>query len=245
MTNTRHPLEVRPDDPLVRWMGSRRPPRDLAAQGANVAWLGRASRDEESWVTGLGDDPATVVRLVMELAERHGVDGVTVMEPAFDLLPVHLRSSEVGRWCLWTLDPADVPEGRTTAVDLALDDPRIAPLLEHSDSAHIFPGHPRLVRWTGVVDGERLLACAGEISEPSGAAHIVSVCTEPQSRGQGLARAACRRIIDHALADGAPMIVLEMYTANEAGRRTYSALGFVERGRYVSGLLPHALPVPS
>ena len=33
------------------------------------------------------------------------------------------------------------------------------------------------------------------------------------------------------------MVVLEMYTANEAGRRAYSALGFRERGRYASGLL--------
>ena len=123
------------------------------------------------------------------------------------------------------------------AVDLALDDPRIAVLLTHSTSAHIYPGDPRIVRWAGMVDGDRLLSVAGQITERTGAAHIVSVCTDPTVRGRGLARHACSRIIESAIGDEVPMIVLEMYAENEAGRRTYSALGFTEVGRYRSGLL--------
>lgn len=242
MTSTRHPIDVRPDDPLLRWMGSRRPPPDLIAEGSNVAWLGRASRVEESWVSGLGDDPVIVARLVEELAGRHPVDGVTVVEGAFELLPPALRSPDPGFWCHWTLDPATAGNVPTTAEELDLDDPRIGPLLEHSDSAHIFPGNERLATWAGVVQDDRLLAVAGLVMEPSGAAHIVSVCTDPEFRGRGLARDACGWLIQTAVAAGAPMIVLEMYTANEAGRRTYSALGFTETGRYASGLLAHALP---
>ena len=127
-------------------------------------------------------------------------------------------------------------------MDLALDDDRIAPLLAHSDSAHVFPGDPRLVRWAGVEEDGELVAVAGQVTEPSGAAHLLSVCTHPDHRGRGLAREACTRVMSAAIAHGAPMLVLEMYTANEAGRRAYSALGFVERGRYASGLLAHALP---
>ena len=241
MTIAQHPLDIRPDDPLLRWMGTRRPPPDLVAERANVAWLGRASRPGESWVSGVGDDPACVARLVEVLAERHDVDGVTVVETAFDLLPERLRSPDPGFWCHWALDPSAAVATGGEAVDLRLDDPRIGPLLEHSDSAHIFPGDERIVRWVGIERDDRLVAVAGQVVEPSGAAHIVSVCTDPEYRGRGLARDTCGRLVQQAVADAAPMIVLEMYTANEAGRRTYSALGFQETGRYASGLLPHAL----
>ena len=216
--------------------------RPGVADGANVAWLGRASRAGERWVTGLGEDPDTVVRLVEEIAAQYEVDGVTVTESAFDRLPAHLRSPDPGRWCFWTLDADAAVLDSSGAVDVALDDPRIGPLLEHSDSAHVFPGDPRLVRWAGVEEGDELVCVAGQVTEASGAAHLLSVCTRPDARGRGLARRACSRLIEQAHADGAPMVVLEMYTANEAGRRTYASLGFTEQGRYASGLLAHALP---
>jgi GNAT superfamily N-acetyltransferase len=236
------PQQVRPTDHLVRWVVADEDPPDLVAQGDAVAWMGRASRPGENWVTALGDDPAVVASLVGQLDARHQVDGITVSEDAFGLLPDRLRSPDPGHWCLWVLDPAEAILEQTDAVDVALDDPRIAPLLAHSDSAHIFPGHPRLVRWTGVLDGDRLVSVAAQVNEESGAAHIVSVCTDPRYRGRGLARHACSSIMRSAISEGAPMLILEMYVANEAGRRAYSALGFTEVGRYRSGLLAHALP---
>lgn len=242
------PHEARPDDPLVRWMVAPGGTGDLSAgghavsDGANVAWLGRASRPGERWVTGLGEDPAVVVRLVAQIAAEHEVDGVTISEPAFAHLPPDLTSPDPGHWCFWTLDPDSARLGESRAIDLDLDDPRIAPLLAYSDSAHVFPGNARLVRWAGVEEDGELVAVAGQVTEASGAAHLLSVCTHPDHRGRGLARDVCTRIMSAAIAEGAPMLVLEMYTANEAGRRAYSALGFVERGRYASGLLAHALP---
>lgn len=249
------PHEARPDDPLVRWMVVRADTRESAgdmsvdrpgvAEGPNVAWLGRAARPGERWITGLGEDPQTVARLVAALAAEHEVDGVTVTESAFDRLPEHLRSPDPGRWCFWTLDPDAAVLDSSGAVELALDDPRIGPLLTHSDSAHVFPGDPRLVRWAGVESEGDLVCVAGQVTEASGAAHLLSVCTRPDARGRGLARRVCSLLIERAYAEGAPMIVLEMYTANAAGRRTYESLGFVERGRYASGLLAHALPTLS
>jgi ribosomal protein S18 acetylase RimI-like enzyme len=235
------PRQVRPTDALVRWVVSEDEPPDLIAQGDAVAWIGRASRPGENWVTALGEDPHVVVSLVEQLESRNRVDGITVPDHAFGALPERLRSPDPGHWCLWELDPADAILGPDDAVDVALDDPRIAPLLSHSDSAHIFPGNPRLIRWAGVLDGDRLVSVAAQVTEESGAAHIVSVCTDPAYRGRGLARHACTRIMRLAIAEGAPMLILEMYVANEAGRRAYGALGFREVGRYCSGLLAHAL----
>ena len=242
MPSLLRPRQVRPTDPYLRWVVSDREPPALVHRGENVAWLGRAARPGEAWITGLGDEASTVVALVEELARAHDVDGVTVSEPAFALLPDHLRSPDPGHWCFWTLDPAGLEPVETSAVGLSLDDGRIAALLEHSDSAHIFPGDPAIVRWSGVLVDERLVAVAGQVTERSGAAHLVSVCTHPEFRGRGLAGQACRHALQAAVAEGAPMLVLEMYVANEAGRRTYRALGFTEVGRYFSGLLAHALP---
>ena len=246
------PHAVRPDDPLVRWMvvpsGAGEATGDLSvglggrAEGRNVAWPGRAARPGERWVTGLGEDPVTVARLVAMIAEQRDVDGVTVTEQAFDALPAHLRSPDPGRWSFWTLEAAEACLDADGGVEIGLDDARIGPLLEHSDSAHVFPGDPRLVRWAGVEEDGRLLSVAGQVTEPSGAAHLLSVCTHPEARGRGLARRACSHLIEQARANGAPMVVLEMYTANASGRRLYTSLGFREQGRYVSGLLAHALP---
>ena len=248
MTQALGPHDVRPDDPLVRWMV---PSRDAdlqhaqhsRASGASIAWLGRAARPGERWVTGLGEDVDVVVELVTQLVSTYDIEGVTVPADVFSHLPTNLRSPRPGHWSLWTLDPREALLEPSGAVDLAPEDDRILELLRgHSTSAHVFPGDPRVVQWAGVQDGRRLAAVAGRLREPSGAAHLVSVCTDPAYRGRGLARQACQRLMASSIEDGAPMIVLEMYTDNEAGRRTYAGLGFAEVGRYSSGLLAHALP---
>jgi ribosomal protein S18 acetylase RimI-like enzyme len=230
------PLQIRPNDPFIRWVIGDRETTGLVCDGTAVAWLGRASRPGEAWATGMGEDPAAVSRLVVAVADAHEVDGVTVSEEAFDSLPDRLRSPSPGHWCFWHRGVDDLPPSGD-AVLLDDHDPRIAALLEHSESAHVFPGDPRIVRWAGVLEGDQLVSVAGQVTERSGAAHLVSVCTAPEARGRGLAAQACAAVMQAAAASGAPAIVLEMYVANDAGRRTYERLGFVEAGRYRSGLL--------
>ena len=235
---TGQPLrQLRPTDPYVRWILADETPDQVIMDGECIGWIGGAESVGEVWATALGPDDATCASLIERLADASGIDGVTVPEGAFALLPAPLQSPDHGHWSFWVHDPDRAAIGESDAVDLAHDDPRIAPLLAHSDSAHIFPGDPRIVRWVGVVEDDRLVSVAAQRRETTGAAHICSVCTEPGRRGEGLARRACTRIMQLASAEGAPAIVLEMYAANEAGRRTYEALGFVEAGRYRSGLL--------
>lgn len=237
MTPLQPLLQARPTDPFVQWMVRDLVPDHLVVDGDAIAWIWGGRTNGEVWATALGDDPERTAGLITTLADQRPVDGVTVPDVAFEFLPAHLQSPDSGHWCFWTLDPGDVRDPFGCAVGLALDDPRIAELLAHSTSAHVFPGDSKLVRWAGVLDDERLVSVAGQVTERTGAAHIVSVCTDPQVRGRGLAREVCSRIVHDAIAEGSPQIVLEMYAANEAGRRTYSALGFAEVGRYKSGLL--------
>lgn len=236
-------LAVRPDDPLVRWRvadrldGAASAGVALVTSGRNVAWLGRAARSDERWVTGLGEEPSVVAGLVADISERHEIDGVTVPETAFDVLPAHLRSPAIGHWCLWTR--AATPAGLEADGAIALDpaDARILPLLAHSASAHVFPGDPSIVAWAGVEVHGELASVAACQRSASGSAHIVSVCTDPRFRGRGLAEHCCSLLMLQAIAEGAPMIDLEMYVANDSGRALYSRLGFEECGRYMSGLL--------
>jgi len=229
--------QLRPTDPFVEWVLGDLEPDFFLSDGDNVAFLGPAEKAGEVWVTALGDDPAACAALVERVSESTDVDGVTVPADAFSLLPQHLRSPDPGHWSFWLNDSGTVPTDEGDAIDLPDGDPRIAPLLAHSGSAYIFPGDPRVVRWVGVVEGERLLSVAAQRNERTGAAHLCSVCTDPERRGEGLARHVCARIMRLALAEGAPALVLEMYAYNESGRRTYEALGFREVGRYRSGLL--------
>jgi ribosomal protein S18 acetylase RimI-like enzyme len=229
--------QLRRTDPYVRWVLADETPDVVMVDGDCLGWVGGAEMAGEVWATAIGRDDVTCARLVERLDARIPVDGVTVPEGAFALLPARLQSPDHGHWCFWVHDPQRVPIGESDAIDLADDDPRIALLLEHSDSAHIFPGDPRIVRWVGIVDGDELISVAAQRTEATGAAHICSVCTDPTRRGEGLARRACTRIMQLAQAEEAPAIVLEMYAGNDAGRRTYEALGFVEVGRYRSGLL--------
>ena len=235
---TGRPLrQLRPTDLYVRWVLADEIPSVLIEDGDCLGWIGGAEMAGETWATALGPDARTCARLIERLADGVPVHGVTVPEDAFAFLPPALQSPDHGHWCFWVHDSALVPIGDSDAIDLVDDDPRIAPLLGHSDSAHIFPGDPRIIRWVGVVEGDQLVSVAAQRAEVTGAAHIVSVCTVPNRRGEGLARRACTRIMQLAAADGAPAIVLEMYVANDSGRRTYEALGFREVGRYRSGLL--------
>ncbi len=235
---TGRPLsQLRPNDPYVRWVLADEVPEVVLEEGDCLGWIGSAEMAGETWATALGPDDAACARLIERLAEDFRIDGVTVPENAFDLLPAELQSPDHGHWCFWVYDPSLAPIAGSDAIDLEDDDPRIAPLLSHSDSAHIFPGDPRIIRWVGVVEGDKLVSVAAQRVEATGAAHICSVCTVPDRRGEGLARRACRRIMQVAMDQGAPAVVLEMYVGNDAGRRTYEALGFREVGRYRSGLL--------
>lgn len=77
----------------------------------------------------------------------------------------------------------------------------------------------------------------------TGAAHLVSVCCEPEFRGMGYARAVCSRLVVEADSDGSPVTILSMYAANAAGRALYSAIGFTEVRQYRSGLLTPRISV--
>ncbi len=233
--------QARPDDPFVTWRADPLSIEGAVTEGDHVAWTGRRRGRTGRWATVLGDDAERVTGLLRVLDRLDPLDGVTVHASAYGSLPQEFRAPETSQWCLWTL-AANRITGATRrfaaqATILDLDDSRIDDLLKHSDSAHIFAGTPSIIRWAGVEKDGRLLAVAGQEVESSGAAHLVSVCCDPEFRGRGYARAVCSRLVVEADSDGSPVTILEMYAANAAGRALYAAIGFTEVREYRSGLL--------
>jgi len=199
-----------------------------------VAWTAHRPNGER-WAVACGSDGAALVRLLEELHRLQPLDGVTVPAECFTLLPAHLTSPRPGYWSLWEL-PQSAHQNPGNALILDEADPRIRPLLTHSSSAHVFPGD-RPANWAGVELGGELGAVGAEVREPNGLAHLVSICTHPDFRGRGLATATIGRLVQHARAQACTGVTLEMYADNESGRRAYRRAGFLEVGRYRSGLL--------
>ncbi|MFC7641033.1 GNAT family N-acetyltransferase [Streptosporangium lutulentum] len=77
-------------------------------------------------------------------------------------------------------------------------------------------------------DKGKLIAMASERMRPGGWTEVSAVCTDPDHRGRGLARALTERLIDGIVERGERPF-LHLVTENENALRLYSAMGFVIR----------------
>lgn len=229
-----HPLrQARPADPFLRVRMEDPKIGAYAIDGDHVAFLRTGRMSGETWVTALGDDPARILALIDDL-RVHGFDGVTVHDHVFEYLPDDIRGPDPGHWSLWELTGELTLASETVRLDP--EDPRIDPLLAHSSSAYIYAGDPHVVEWRGITDGDALVAVGARQADAHDGAHLASICTHPDSRGQGLGRAITASLAAEALKSGAPWVWLDMYADNTAAARTYRAVGFEEMGRYRSAL---------
>lgn len=77
----------------------------------------------------------------------------------------------------------------------------------------------------GVRSGGRLIAMAGERMRPDGACEVSGVCTHPDHRGCGLARALMAAVARRIVARG-DMPFLHVYPSNVGAIALYESLGF-------------------
>ena len=80
----------------------------------------------------------------------------------------------------------------------------------------------------GIFDGELLVAMAGERLRIVGATEVSAVCTHPDYRGRGYAKALVSRVASGIAARG-ELPFLHAFPHNEAAIATYRGLGFSER----------------
>ncbi|SDY62457.1 putative acetyltransferase [Jannaschia faecimaris] len=97
------------------------------------------------------------------------------------------------------------------------------------------------IRFVNATDGDRTLG-TGAIALRNGYSEVKSMFTAPDSRGQGIADAILRHLIDLAIHEGVPNLRLETGTGLDAAHRLYRRHGFTECGPfgdYVDS--PHSL----
>jgi ribosomal protein S18 acetylase RimI-like enzyme len=127
------------------------------------------------------------------------------------------------------MDVSLAPEPFPEAVVLgAADVPEMLDLVERTRPGPFLPRTVELGTYLGVRRGGRLVAMAGERMRPPGWTEISAVCTDPDFRGQGLAR---RLVL--ALAAGikerGETPFLHAAATNTVAVRLYESLGFALR----------------
>jgi ribosomal protein S18 acetylase RimI-like enzyme len=82
----------------------------------------------------------------------------------------------------------------------------------------------------GVLDGDRLVAMAGERFEIPGLREVSGVCTHPDWRGRGLAKRLTLKLLDIVQSRG-EIPFLQVADGNDAAHALYLGLGFRDHGR--------------
>ncbi|HTJ57612.1 MAG TPA: GNAT family N-acetyltransferase [Devosiaceae bacterium] len=129
------------------------------------------------------------------------------------MLAANLRASEGGAEIV-ALSPADVPAMREL---VALTEP-----------GPFAPRTNELGQYFGIKDGDRLVAMAGERLHPPGFTEVSAVCTHPDYRGRGYAKALVSRVAS-VIASRGDVPFLHVYPHNKPAVATYQQVGFVER----------------
>ncbi|MES2055397.1 MAG: GNAT family N-acetyltransferase [Pseudomonadota bacterium] len=105
------------------------------------------------------------------------------------------------------------------------DAPEMLALATLTAPGPFFAQTNRLGDFIGVKQDGKLIAMAGERMKPTGFTEVSAVCTHPDHRGQGYARALMQVVIERILARG-DAAFLHVYPGNTGAIGLYEALGF-------------------
>lgn len=98
------------------------------------------------------------------------------------------------------------------------------------------PGEPRMLRYAGVREADRLVAVAGEGWSAEGVGYLAGVATLPEQRGRGFATAVCAAVTSDLVARSGAAALLHDADA-VAAAAVYDALGYARRP-LLAGSLP-------
>lgn len=101
-------------------------------------------------------------------------------------------------------------------------------LATRTEPGPFFARTHQLGTFLGIKQDGRLVAMAGERMKPDGFTEISGVCTHPDARGRGYARALISAVAEAIRARG-EMPFLHAYASNEGAIALYRSLGFVVR----------------
>lgn len=200
------------------------PRRALPGWDGEVAPVVGVVTDTGDAVLGLAPDDAA--RVAADLADRPTAD----LDALLAAVPRLIRREGVaGRGVFrWSTDPAPLPDA---GVWIPAGDPRVPPWLRP------FGGEVLVV-----LDGDTYVAGVG-VKRHDGFGRELSVGTEPQARGRGLARRLVAQAARRVLAEGAVPTYLHA-PDNVGSARAATAAGFPDVGWQVLGFFPRPVSSP-
>lgn len=163
------------------------------------------------------------------LAELVPPDGTLLLlqAPAI-VLPPSLVATTTAAGVQMVLDrppPPPPPRGAPIERLTAADAPAMLELATLTKPGPFAPRTPELGEFWGIKDGGRLLAMAGERMKHPGYTEVSGVCTHPDARGRGLARALSLAVTARILERGETPY-LHAYATNTPAIALYESLGF-------------------
>jgi predicted GNAT family acetyltransferase len=206
----------------------------LATRHAHIALGGSHARRypaDISPIAGLPDVmPANVAALeaLVNVGEDIGVAG-----PFVPTLPGNWETLYESR-ITQMIRPvtSSLPEGDVGVSILgAADVPEMLALVELTKPGPFRPRTIELGTYIGIRDGGHLVAMAGERTWVGNYREVSAVCTHPDARGRGYARALMSRVINRMLCSGqTPFLHVE--SINLLAIDIYLGLGFIRRTAY-------------
>jgi len=136
---------------------------------------------------------------------------------------------EIEREAVFTQMVAEHPRLPAPASDLvALSDlhaPQMLALAELTKPGPFAPRTKKMGKYWGMLDGDRLVAMAGERLRLTGFCEVSAVCTHPDYRGRGYAKQLVSAVTAGIVARG-EVPFLTTFTNNAPAIATYEALGY-------------------
>jgi GNAT superfamily N-acetyltransferase len=159
---------------------------------------------------------------------------VTVEAPARPPDAWHRPAPHAWHWML-TRGPVP-PRGPTHPVEEVDDADAVNALLDAANAdSFARPGVPGIVTWLGVRQSARLIAVGALERMHDGTLHLRGVTVRTEARGAGVGSAVSAALTEHALAHGAGIATLGVYTDNGTALRIYGRLGYQVKHTFTSG----------
>ena len=127
-----------------------------------------------------------------------------------------------------SLDPAPIPPNVTSRLLTSADTPEMVALAELTEPGPFRNRTIELGVFYGIFDSGRLVAMAGQRLHLPDFVEVSAVCTHPDARGRGYARALMSQVIDEMRQRGKTPI-LHTFADNGPAIRVYEGLGFTLR----------------
>ena len=128
------------------------------------------------------------------------------------------------------------PNNATLRELISADIPQMVALAELTEPGPFRTGTSNLGRFFGIFEGDRLLAMAGQRLSIPGLREVSAVCTHPDARGRGYARAAMIEVINDMVSRGETPF-LHVLATNAPAISIYTALGFTRRRSFELAVL--------